>query len=562
MKWRYIGVLLFFIAAFVGIIGRLFYWQVIQAQALSDMGQQQYGKVVDILPQRGEIKAQDTFPLATSRLSYLVFANPKEVQQKQVVTNVLAPILQEDPASISATLLLDRYWIALASGLTTKDKNTIDALKLPGIGFEESFSRFYPEASMAAQLLGFVGKDELGNPKGYFGIEGFYDRQLKGRPGHAMQIHDAFGRPVLSKIDDSSGEQNGRSLVLHIDRTVQFLVEQKLKESIDIYGADGGTVIVMDPKTGGILAMANWPSFAQSDYSKYSDALYKNPAITNTYEPGSTFKPLVMAAALDANVVKPDSTCPICSGPVQVADYTIETWNKKHFPNETMMDIIKNSDNDGMIYVSQTLGRDRMLSYMNNFGLGSGTGIDLQGEAVPYMPGKSYWHPIDLATASFGQGISLTPIQLLDAFSSIANEGKRMEPHVVSQILTPDGTTIDILPKVLSSPISPQTAKIMTEILVYTVNKGEASFAKVHGYRIAGKTGTASIAVAGHYDPSQTIASFIGFAPADNPKFTMLVILDHPTTSIYGAETAAPVFFGIAKEILTYYGITPTPGVD
>lgn len=563
MRWRYLFTLTFFALAFLAITAKLFYWQVVKAADLTAMAQAQYGNLIDILPQRGEIRTSDNFPIVTNRLSYLVFANPKEVKNIGETAYTLGPILQVDIASISAVLSKnkDKFWIALATHATVDQKKKIEEQNLPGIGFEESYTRFYPEASMAAQLVGFVGRDGLGNPKGYSGLEGFYERQLAGRPGKATEIHDALGRPVLSKLDSqSSGEQDGRDLVLTINRPIQFLAEQKLKEGIDRYEADSGMVAIMDPHTGGMLAMASFPNFDPRDYANYDDSLYKNPFITNTYEPGSTFKPLIMASAFDDGLLKPDSICPICDKPVQVADYSIETWDKKHFDNETMMDVIRHSDNVGMVYVSQVLGRDRMLSAMDKFGVGQATGIDLQGETSPFFPDKSYWHPIDLATASFGQGIALTPMEVLDAFSSIANDGIRMQPHVVSQIITPDGQTISIDPKQIDQTMSAKTAKVMTEVLVYTVNKGEASFARLKGYRIAGKTGTASVAVAGHYDPTQTIASFIGFAPADNPKFVMMVILNHPKAAIYGAETAAPVFFDIAKGILTYYGITPTEG--
>lgn len=560
MRGRYILVLIFFAFALMCISGRLFYWQILKAPELQVQAQAQYGNVVQLFPQRGEIKAADNFPLVTNRLSYLVFANPKEIKNVGETTDVLSPLLQEDTASISALLNLDKFWVSLKNDADYTIKNKISALNIPGVGFEENYTRFYPEASMAAQLLGFVGKDNQGNPKGYFGIEGYYDGMLKGRPGEATEVHDALGRPVLSQINEDVAKQDGRSLTLHLDRTIQYIVEQNLQQGIQHFGAQSGMVAVMDPKTGGILAMAAFPSFDEGNYADFDDSLYKNPFITDTYEPGSTFKPLIMSAAMDAGLVKPDTTCPICDGPVQIGGYSIETWNSKHFPNETMMDIIKNSDNDGMIYVSEKLGHDRMLSYMNKFGVGETTGIDLQGEEAIPLRAQNQWYPIDYATASFGQGISVTPIELLDAFSTIANNGERMEPHIVASITTPEGQTIPIAPKVLDTPINSEVAKVMTEILVYTVNKGEASFARLPGYRIAGKTGTASIPVAGHYDPTQTIASFIGFAPADNPKFSMLVIINRPTSSIYGAETAAPVFFNIAKEILAYYGIAPTAG--
>lgn len=560
MRWRYLTVLAFFVLSLLAVSGKLFYWQVVKASELQVMAQAQYGTIVELQPQRGEIRAADDFPLVTNRLSYLIFADPKEIKNVGQVSSTLAPLLNEDTASISALLGMDRYWVSIAANADYSVKQQVASLNIPGVGFEQTYTRFYPEASMAAQLLGFVGKDDQGNPKGYFGLEGYYDRLLRGRPGQAKEIHDALGRPVLAQLNADTGKQDGSNLVLYTDRTAQYIVEQQLEKGVQEFGAKSGMAIVMDPHTGGIVAMASYPSFDEATYGNYQESLYKNPVITNTYEPGSTLKPLIMSAAVDAGLVKPQSTCPICGGPVKVGNYTIETWDYKHFPNETMMDILKHSDNDGMIYVSELLGHERMLSYLNTFGIGSLTGIDLQGEeAVPLKP-NDQWYPIDYATASFGQGISVTPIELLDAFSAIANGGVRMEPHVVSHIVTPEGKVIPIAPKVLSTPISAEAAKITTEMLVYTVDKGEAAFARIPGYRIAGKTGTASIPINGHYDPTQTIASFIGFAPADNPKFVMLVIYNKPTASIWGSETAAPTFFKIAQELLNYYNIPPTPG--
>lgn len=540
------------------IIARLFYWQIVKAEELSYLGQSQYGTFIKTSPERGEIRTSDSFPIATNKLSYLVFVNPKEVKDKKTLIEKLNSLLDTDKASISAALSLDRLWVPIKSRVDSKTKEGIEKMNLSGVGFEEEFTRFYPEASMAAQLVGFVGKNESGEDKGYFGIEGYYDRQLKGKPGIAVQVRDAFGRPILSKMNENSDSIEGRSLMLSIDRSIQFLVEKKIKEGIEKYNAVGGMVGIINPKTGEVIAMASFPSFDQSNYQEYSEELYKNPFISNIYEPGSTFKALVMAAAFDAKVVKPETKCPICEGPIKIGDYEIRTWDNKYFKNINMIDVIRHSDNTGMVFVARSLELDGMLSYLSKFGIGELTGIDLQGEIAPMVKPKNKWYPIDLATVSFGQGISVTPIELLSAFAAIANEGKRMKPHIVNKIQTKEGQIIVIEPKLIEKVISPEAAKIMTEMLVNAVDNGEVKWARAKGYRIAGKTGTAQIPIAGHYDPNKTIASFIGFAPADDPKFAMLVIIDRPTSSIYGSETAAPIFFDIAKSILTYYKITPS----
>jgi len=558
MTWRYRTIFIVITILFSLVILKLFYWQLVKAEELADLGQSQYGNYITLTPTRGEIQTSDRFSIVANRTVYLVFANPKEVKNKEQTALVLSQLLNRDSASISAALSQDKFWVPIKSGVDAKTKSQIEQLGLLGVGFEQLSTRFYPEASLAAQLTGFVGKDDLGSDKGYFGLEGFYDRQLRGKSGIGMQIHDAFGRPILAQMNDNTRAIDGRTLVLHIDRSVQYIAENELKDSVEKFGASGGLIIIMDPKTGGILAMAASPSFDQATFSKFSADEYKNPAVTNLYEPGSTFKALVMAAALDDNLVKPDTQCDICAGPVSVGGYDIHTWNNQYQQGMTMVDVIRHSDNTGMVFVSKKLGLDKMLSYFEKFGVTDLTGIDLQGEIAPGEKPKEDWHTIDVATASFGQGIVMTPLELLDAFSSLANDGKRMEPHVVSKIITPDGQTIDLPPKMLSQTVKSETAKVMTEILVNAVNKGEAQFARVKGYRIAGKTGTAQIPIAGHYDPNKTIASFIGFAPADNPRFAMLVVIDRPTTSIYGAETAAPVFFNVARSLFDYYKIPPT----
>ena len=555
---RYRIVLGFFTFVFAVIVLRLFYWQVVKAEELSKLGQIQYGTSIKIEPVRGEIETSDGFPIVANKISYLLFVNPKEVKDKVNTAKFLAENLEIDRNFLENQISQDLFWVPVKSGIGPDLKKQIEAKNILGVGFEQQFERFYPEASMAANLLGFVGKDEAGNSKGYSGVEGYYDRLLRGKTGAAIQIHDALGRPILARAngDDSFGT-DGKSLILNVDRSVQFLAEKKLKEGIEKYGARGGMVGIMDPKTGNVLAMATYPSFDPKKYQDYTDDLYKNAFISDLYEPGSTFKPLIMSAAFNEKLLTPQSRCPRCSGPVSVGGYELHTWNDKYYPNTTMLDVIEHSDNTGMIYAAQKLGLAKMVNYLDKYGIGKITGIDLEGETAPLIKPKNEWYAVDLATTGFGQGINVTPVELLTAFSSIANDGIMMEPHVVGKVLDENGKISTIKPKELGSPLCCDASIVMSEVLLNAVEKGESKFAKIKGYSVAGKTGTASIPVAGHYDPNQTIASFIGFAPASDPKFVMIVIVDRPTSSIYGAETAAPIFFGIAQGLFTYYGISP-----
>jgi len=558
MTWRYRFTLFFFLIFLALIVVRLFYWQVVRAQELSSIAQAQYDQQVISEAQRGEIRTSDGFTIAADKLAYLVYADPKVVKDKDKESDALGKFLTIQSATVSALLSEDKFWVPIQSHVDNSVKEKIDAAHLPGVGFEEETVRFYPEASMAATLLGFVGKDENGNDKGYFGLEGYYDRQLSGKNGISIVVHDAAGHPILAKMNDSTVKVDGRDLILNIDRRIQFMLDEELKKGIATYGAKSGMAIVMDPKTGGVLAMSSFPTFDPATYQQFSENLYANPLITDTYEPGSTFKPIIMASAMNEGLVKPDTKCTACSGPVQIGDYAIHTWDDNYFPNTTMNDVIVHSDNTGMVFVGEKLGLDRMIDYLQKFGVGDTTGIDLQGEEAPEMHPKDQWYPIDLATATFGQGITVTPIELIDAIAAIANNGVRMQPEVVSAVQTPDGQTIPIPPKEIDQPISATTAQVMTQIMVNAVNDGESKFYRLKGYDIAGKTGTAQIPVSGHYDPTKTIASFVGFAPATNPKFVMLVVLNEPSASIYGAETAAPIFFSVAKDILMYYGIPPS----
>src|SRR6185437_16174327 len=375
MSWRYRFTLFFFLIFFLFIVLRLFYWQVVRAQELSAIGQAQYDEQVTSEAQRGEIKTSDGFTIAADKLAYLVYANPKVVKEKDQESDELGKFLDIKSATVSALLSLDKFWVPIKSNVDNSVKEKIAARKIPGVGFEQQTVRFYPEASMAAQLLGFVGKDENGNDEGYFGLEGYYNRLLSGKNGYSIIVHDASGHPILAKMNNSTVKVDGSDLVLHIDRRIQYMLDTELKKGISTYGAKSGMAAIMDPKTGAILAMSSFPNFDPSNFQKFSESTYINPFITSTYEPGSTFKPIIMSAAMDAGLIQPDTQCNICGGPVSIGGYQLHTWNDHYFPNTTMTDVIVHSDNTGMVFVSQKLGLDRILNYMNKFGIGDMTGI-------------------------------------------------------------------------------------------------------------------------------------------------------------------------------------------
>ncbi|MBX4205784.1 penicillin-binding protein 2, partial [Candidatus Microgenomates bacterium] len=405
-------------------------------------------------------------------------------------------------------------------------------------------------------VLGFVGKDDEGIDKGYFGLEGFYDLSLAGKPGYIQREADGKGAPILIGGSKEIAAVAGVDIKTNIDKRIQFVVEDKLKLGIEKYGAKNGVAIIMDPKTGKVLSLAAYPAYDPGKYNQFEQSYFKNPAISDSFEPGSIFKPLIMAAGLDAGKIDVDTKCDICSGPFPVDKYFIKTWNNVYNPNASMTDIIVHSDNVGMTFIGQKLGMDKLYDYVTSYGFGQLTGIDLQGEATPQLRPRNKWNIVDQATTTFGQGIAVTPIQMVKAFSAIANKGKIAQPQIVDKILN-GANEQDVRPQISKQVISEKAAAETTAMMVEAVEKGEAQWTKIPGFKVAGKTGTAQIPVEGHYDSEKTIASFIGFAPASDPKFVMLVMLREPKSSPWAAETAAPLWFGIAKELFPYMGIQP-----
>lgn len=380
--------------------------------------------------------------------------------------------------------------------------------------------------------------------------------------------------------DNIKKTHQGRTIVTHINRTLQYLIEQKLDKAIEKYEAISGTVTIMNPKTGAIIAMASFPSYDPRDYENYPKELYSNPVISKSFEPGSTFKVITMAAALDSHAVDLQTICP-CQGPVVVSGHGISTWDGQFHPNSNIYDIIQHSDNVGMVHVVQQMEPETYVDYLNKFGLGKRTKIDLQEDSSPSLRNK--WRPIDIATASFGQGIAVTPIQVLNAVNAIANGGYLLQPQVANKLIISDfeiekafnlsidpekipyeinalkeGEIVDIQSEKHEQIIQTSTAKLMTDIMVNAVKYGEAKWTIPQGYDIAGKTGTAQIPVDGKYDEEKTIASFIGFAPAEDPVFSMLVTINEPQSSPWGSETAAPLWFDIAKDLFIHFHIAPS----
>lgn len=584
--------LIYFSVIFI-IILRLGYWQIIKADELTLLAEKQRTSQTQIEASRGKILFSDNTTLVSSQPVYLLFAQPKLIQDKDKFADTLGRAFWEEdseqslsvseevvdataPAQLTQETAQDKlkktqdkifnsiskdlFWVSLGRRVSAQEKDKLSKLSLKGLGFEQHETRFYPEGSSSAHLLGFVGSDIYGINTGYFGLEGQYNGELRGRDGLLKEEKDAQGLPILIGDFIAIEPKQGKNLTLNIDRAIQHIIEQKLKDGIEKYRAKAGSVVVMDPRTGNILSMASYPNYDPANPSEFPAETYKNPIIADGYEPGSTLKVLIVAAALNEGVITPETICDSCSGPLNIGGFSIRTWDNQYRPNSTMSEVIIHSDNTGMVFIAKKLGLEKLYKYVTGLGFGDLTNIDLQDERSPDLRPKDSWKDIDLATSSFGQGIAVTMIQMVKAVGAIANQGKLMEPHVVKFIEDENGKFV-IEPRQISQPISAQTAKKVTDMMVQAVDKGESQYYKkaagLTNYKIAGKTGTAQIPVAGHYDPTKTIASFIGFAPADDPKFIMLVSYQEPSAAIFGAETAAPTFFDIAKELFLHYGIAP-----
>jgi cell division protein FtsI/penicillin-binding protein 2 len=515
----------------------------------------------EIPSRRGLILDRNQAVLALNNYDYRIEAAPRMIPEEETkeVADKLATILNRSPEELFELLEGDAPWASLERHVSRETGKEIMAQHLPGIFAYPLAIRIYPERTLAAHMLGFVAENAEEGIRGYYGVEGFYDQTLKGQAGLRDGQWDPWHQPI-SFADRRSWNwripRDGHTLVLTIDRTIQYLVEQELKSAVERYGAESGSVVVMDPKTGALLAAASYPAYDPNRFAETEEHRFIDPIIGRRFEPGSTFKIFAMAAALDTGQVRPSDVYNDI-GYIEVGGRTIKNWDERSYGQVTMSEILIHSLNTGIAHVSTRLGPGRFYQYMNRFGFGHETGIDLEGETSGSMreQGDPEWHESDLGTNSFGQGLAVTPLQMVVAAGAVANRGFVMRPYVVERLVEKN-RVVHAKQIAVRQAIGEETARTLTEMMVEVVEHG-AVRAKVDGYRIAGKTGTAQTPVVGGYDPNLTIASFIGFAPADDPQFVALVKLDKPTVSPWGADTAAPTFANVARILFTQLAIPP-----
>jgi cell division protein FtsI/penicillin-binding protein 2 len=549
-----IRLLLFaFICCIFAILIRLFYLQVIDPNTYAS----QYLTSQKINPERGKILDRNGEPIATNKTEYLLYIEPTKIQQKKQMIEQVDSVLQKGEATVAGLIDESKDWLALERGLSKEKKEEIARMDIPALGFEDESVRYYPESSLSAHLVGFVGKNDLGDDVGYFGIEGYYEKELAGLPGFVKSERDVAGKPIFVGTQERMNAENGRNLVLTIDKAVQNIVKRKLARGMKQYKPKSGCVTVANPKTMEILALSCLPDFDPSQYYKFSEKDFKNPVISDLYEPGSTFKPLVVASALEHERIKPQDFYNE-DGKITIGEFDIKNWDDTYEGKISMTRILEKSSNVGMVHIGNKLGEDLVYQTLKQYRFDQKTGVDLEGEVTGYLKPQKEWYPLDFATATFGQGVGMTQLQLLRAFAATINGGNLMKPYIVKEIHDARQDVRVRQPSLDEKLFSERTSLIMRKMLVSTVQNAEIELDGLEGYAIGGKTGTAQISIQGNYDASKTIASFIGFAPADDPQFIILVVLREPGVSSWGSETAAPLFFDIARDLITYYNIPPT----
>jgi len=554
MRARFMGLVAFLCCGLGVVVFQAYRIQILHGDKLRAEIQKIYQREVTVVPARGSIYDRNGEDLAISIPVDSVYARPGRIEDPVGTAKRLSAILELDYETILRKLKQDAPFVWLKRQVVPLVGSRVRSLGLPGIGVVQETRRFYPNLELASHLLGFVGVDG----QGLEGIEFQYDGLLKGETSRLIVDHDALGRPLGAAEGVVVARRDGKNLVLTIHKEIQYIAEQRLLEGVEAAKAKGGMTIVMDPRTGEILAMANVPTFNPNTYKQYPEGTLKNRCITDSYEPGSAFKPFIVAGAIEEKAFRPSDPIYCESGAYRIHDKVIRDIHR--YGTLPLSGVIQKSSNIGAAKIGLSMGAERVYSYIRRFGFGRPTGVDLPGEASGLLrPPK--WAPIELATISFGQGVSVTALQLATAFSALANGGRIMRPYVVKEILDAQGNTVERrTPQQVGQAISPTTAAEVTKILVSVVSsEGTGSQAAVEGFKIAGKTGTAQKPDLrnGGYMKGKYVASFVGFAPANDPRLCVLVAVDEPQGNIYGGQTAAPIFREILKDAMGILGIYP-----
>ena len=560
-NWR-INLILFLVFIIgAAIISRLFFLQIInhkiyQAQALGVQA-----GFSEVLGSRGEIFSENSQEskgkngsgeiksLAINKDSWSASVDVKEIEDKTAFAKILAEAVHEPEESVLSKLENQDSYALIKKDLSTSQADKIKQLNIKGLSWQNEQERYYPQENMASQVLGFLGGEQTGQ----YGIEGYYEVLLKGKSG----IKEEKKGLDLIFSNNNKESLDGAALYLTIDYNIQFQAESLLKKAKDDFDIDSGQIIVLKPDSGRILALADFPSFNLNQYSKEKNFdIFQNSAVQKLFEPGSISKPFTMAIALNEGKITPDTKFTDV-GFVKVGIETIHNYDKKKYGEQTMTAVLEKSINTGAVFASQQVSAKTYLNYIDKFGLTQKTGIDLQGEVYSYNENLRKGSDVGFATASFGQGIEVTPIQIVKGFSAFANSGKMVKPYMVEKIIK-DGEEIYTKPQVSEQIISQQTASQITTMMTSVVEKGFGSGAKIPGYYLAGKTGTAQVPLKSGrgYDLDKTIQSFVGYGPAFNPQFLILVKLDDPKNSNSNLS-AGSIFKKLAQYIINYWQIPP-----
>ncbi|MFQ5828257.1 MAG: penicillin-binding protein [Candidatus Methylomirabilia bacterium] len=548
-------------SAFLGVVFRLVVLQVIMHEESARLAEKQYSRTIALRPKRGPIVDRTGRPLAVSIAAESLYAHPDRIAARDQVARSLAPLLGEPQGEIAKRLETDRPFVWVKRKVPPSVARSVRAMREPGLGLIQEPLRLYPNRELAAHVLGFVGVDA----QGLEGVEGAWDHHLAGQPGLAVVERDALGREVNGALSVLMPAAPGQGLSLTLDATIQYLAEREIDRAWRRTEAKVAMAVVLDPRTGELLALAIRPTFNPNNFTTASAAEWRNRVVTDPFEPGSIFKIILAAAALEEGVVKPEDLIYGEEGAITVANTVIHDW--KQYGWLTFSEILQHSSNVGAIKVGLALGEERYFDYISRIGFGSLTGLGLPGESRGQVRSPEQWSGLSLAALSIGQEISVTPLQMVTAVAAVANGGRLLQPQLVRALLDASGSPLGVFqPRVIRQVISPATARTLTGILTRAVREGTGRRAAIEGYEVAGKTGSAQKfdLVTNRYSRKPGVLSFVGFAPAEDPRIAMLVLLDEPRNAQWAGEAAAPVFAAVARAALKHLNVQPrdTPPVQ